>query len=223
MKPLVMLSSLLFLLAFSKLQAQATEHLLKMSQGANNALSLQIAGADEKLVAETWKNYMKDFYDAKVKWDRKTKEYLADDASITAIGLGNTVDVYATTEEDKNNNTTINVWFDLGGAFLSSREHADRYEEAEKLMLRFGLEVAREKTRLELDNEKGELRQLQKDLERLKTANDRYHKEIERAQEAIKKAEADIVQNEKDQQDMLEKIAGQEKAIQSVEQRLNGL
>ncbi len=223
MKPLVMFFAFLFFATSGKLHAQVFERLKEMSLGVNNAISLEITMADEKLVAEVWKNYMKDFYDAKVKWDRKTKEYLAEDASIAAIGLGNTVDVYATMEE-KGDNTIINTWFGLGGgAFLSSREHAGRYEEAEKLLLRFALEVAREKTRQELEGEKGELRQLQKELERLKAANDRYHKEIERAQEAIKKAEADIVQNAKDQEAMLGKIAEQEKAIQAVEKRLNEL
>ena len=222
MKPLVILSTFLLLLNYSQLQAQVYEQTLSMSQGPQKALSLELANADEKLVADVWKNFMKDFYDAKVKWDRKAKEYFADNADIPAIGLGNTVDVYATTDQ-KGSNTTINVWFDLGGAFLSSREHPDRFDEGEKLLLRFALEVAREKTRQEVSAENDQLRKLQKELERLQANKERSQKEIERAQEAIKKAEADIVQNEKDQVDMLEKIAEQEKAVEAVKQRLGEL
>ncbi|MCO6490407.1 MAG: hypothetical protein J5I98_18475, partial [Phaeodactylibacter sp.] len=221
MKPLVILFAF-FLAAGYSLQAQVSEQTRKMSQGANNALILEIPNADAKLVAEVWKNYMKDFYNAKPKWDRKAKEWFADNTDITAIGRGNTVDIYASAE-DKNNGTDFSLWIDLGGAYLSSREHPERYSEAEKLLLRFALEVAREKTRQELEGETDEMKKLQREMGRLKSLNERYHKEIERAEEAIKKAQQDIVDNEKLQEDMLLQIAEQEKVIEGVQKRLNDL
>ncbi len=210
------------LAAWNTVQAQIAEQTKSMSQGAKNALVLEIPNADAKLAADVWKNYMKDFYGSKAKWDRKAKEWFCDDADITAIGRGNTVDIYATTE-GRGSDALVNVWIDLGGAYLSSREHGEQYAEAEKLLMRFALEVAREKTRGELEGEKDELKKLQRELDRLKSLNERYHNEIKRAEEAIKKAQEGIVENERLQEEMLQQIAEQQKAIDAVQMRLNDL
>lgn len=204
------------------LNAQIKEQTIKMSEGNNNALSLEIPNVSDKLVNEVWKDYLKDFYDSKPKWNRKTDEWFADDADIAALGLGNTVDIYATVEERKEN-VVLNMWVNLGGAYLNSKDHRERYTEAEKMLMRFGLEVARVKTEDELEDEQDQLKELQKELSRLKSYNERYHKEIERAKEAIKKAEQDIVDNEKEQEQMLKTIEEQEAAIKAVEKRLNDL
>ena len=79
---------------------------------------------------------MKNFYDSKPKWDRKAKEWVCDNADITAISRGNTVDIYATTE-DNGNRGVIYVWFDLGGHLLPGTPR--KYTEAEKLLVRFAL------------------------------------------------------------------------------------
>lgn len=212
----------LFFLLTLTLGAQIEEQIYKMSQGSNNALALEIPAVSDKMVSDLWKDYLKDFYDAKPKWDRKAKEWFSDDAEIAALGLGNTVDIYATVEEEKDN-VVLRMWVNLGGAYLNSREHPERYTEAEKILMRFGLEVAREKTKEELEAEKDKLKDLQRELSRLESDNKKYHKEIERAQEAIKKAEKDIEENEEAQKQQEEVIKLQEKAIKEVEKRLNDL
>ena len=213
---------LLVLILGTTLHAQIREQKVKMSMGVQNALTLEIPGVTDKLVGEVWKNYLKKEYRTKVKWNRKTDEWFADDADIASLGLGNTIDIYATAEE-KGEDVRLNVWFDLGGAYLSAKDHKDRYTDAEKMLMRFGLEVAKEKTRRELEYEMDELKDLQKELAKLQTANDRYHKEIERAKEVIKKAEEDIVNNEQEQKNMEGQITDQEKVIKGVEKRLNDL
>lgn len=193
-----------------------------MSQGVQNALVLDIPDTDSKLVGKLWQNYMKDFYDSKSKYDRKAKEWFSDDVTIVAIGLGNTVDVHAQTEK-AGNGATLTMWINLGGAFLSSSAHPDRYTEAEKMLMRFALEVARETTRMEMESEEKELKRLETDLKKLQAANDRYHKEIERAEEAIKRAKENIVQNVIDQESTVGKIDNQSKVVNTVRQRLNEL
>lgn len=221
MKPLMILLAF-SLAAWNSVQAQIYEQIKSMSKGANNALVLEIPAADAKLVSDVWKEYMKDFYSTKPKWDRKAKEWFCDDAGITAVGRGNTVDIYATIEE-KGNEALVNVWFDLGGAYLSSREHPEQYVEADKILMRFALEVAQEKTGRELSGEMDEMKKMQREMARLKSLNERYLKDIERAEEAIKQAQANILENEKLQEEMLQQIAEQEKAIETVQKRLNGL
>lgn len=202
--------------------SQITERNVKMSQGTQSALVLNIPDTEAKLVGRLWQSYMKDFYDSKPKFDRKADEWFSDDAKIVAIGSGNTVDVYANTEK-AGNGTDLTMWINLGGTFLSSSNHPDRFTEAEKMLMRFALEVARETTRMEMEAEEKEMKKMESELRKLKVANDRYHKEIARAEEAIKRAKANIEQNVIDQEDMVSKIDGQSKTIEAVRQRLNEL
>lgn len=202
--------------------AQVVERSVGMSAGVQNALVLEIPAVDEGLVSDLWKDYMKDFYREKPKWQRRDKEWLSDDADIAALGMGNTVDVYAKTEQ-KDDNAYIYMWVDLGGAYLNSRQHRERYTEAEKILIRFGLEVARAKVKIELEEQEDLLKDLNRDRERLISDKERSEREIERAKEAIAKAEKDIEENLKAQEEMVERIKAQEAVIKEVQKRLNDL
>lgn len=215
----------IFLLAIGAaqfIQAQVVERSVGMSAGAQNALVLEIPAVDAGLVSDLWKGYMKDFYREKPKWQRRDKEWLSDDAEIAALGMGNTVDVFAKTEQ-KGDNTFVYMWIDLGGAFLNSSQHRERYTEAEKILVRFGLEVARTKVKIELEEQEDMLKDLNRDLARLASDKERSEREIQRAKETIAKAEKDIEDNLKAQEEMAERVKAQEAVIREVQKRLNDL
>jgi hypothetical protein len=218
------LSLLLFatLLWAQPLVSQISEQVVEMSAGAQNALVLPIPGVSEELVSDLWKDYMKDFYDAKPKWQRRDDEWLSDDADILAIGKGNTVDVYAKTEE-QDNEVLVYLWIDLGGAFLNRQEHPGRYAEADKLLMRFGLEAAKENIRLELEAQEDALKDLERDLARLESDKERSEREIRRAEETIEKAKEDIEQNLEEQKAMKQRIEEQRELIKEVQKRYNRL
>lgn len=202
--------------------AQVRESRRTMSQGSNNAMVLSLPDVEEKFIKKLWQDYIDDFYDVKTKKVRKAKEYLSDNAEIASIGGNTPIDIYAYFEGDQED-VELTVWFDLGGAYLSSTDHPDRYKEAEKMLMRFALEVAKESTKLELEDQEDMLKDLEKYLAKLKKDNDRYHRTIENAQKKIAEAEADIEQNEKDQLDAQAKIAEQLKAVEAVRKKLNDL
>ncbi|HMQ47586.1 MAG TPA: hypothetical protein PKA00_18665 [Saprospiraceae bacterium] len=212
-----------FLLSgFQLVQAQVKEGNHSMSQGAQNALSLEIPNTNAKLVSDVLKDFLKDSYKIKAKFDKKTDEWFGDDAEISAIGQGNTFDLYAMVEE-KGENTTVYFWYNLGGAYLNSKDHPDRYPEAEKMLMQLGIEVAKANVRIELENEQKNLKGLERELDQLKSSKEKSQKEIERAQQAIKDAEAAIAQNEKDQEAMNKRIEEQMDLIKKIEKRLNDL
>jgi len=213
---------LLLLLLPALAFAQVQEKMLDMSAGQQPALVLEIPGVSQDLVSDYWKQYMKDFYREKPKWQRRDDEWLSDDADISALGMDNTVDVYAKTEK-QGENVEVQMWVDLGGAFLNSREHPNRYTEGEKLLLRFALEVAREKMRLDIEAQEDLLKDMNRDMERLASQKERSERQIERAKETIRKAKADIEQNLQEQADMQTKIAEQEKLIKKLQQQRNDL
>lgn len=217
------LGFLLLMTAFlTKLDAQVYEQYKTMSLGDRNALTMTLPQNKDKFVGTLWSAYLKEFYGAKSKFNKKTGEWFTDNADMPAIGLGNTVDVYATAEQI-NDDVRLSVWFDLGGAYLTLREHYDRYPEAEKLMMRFALEVAQKSTEEQLGTEEKKLKALENELKKLQSSNERYLKDIERARETIRKSEEGIAQNDKDQAAAQEKIEQQKKAIEAVRRKLNDL
>jgi len=90
-------------------------------------------------------------------------------------------------------------------------------------MMRFALEVAKASIQQEIDAEDKQLNRMETDLRKLKSANERYHKEIEKAEEAIKKAEGNIVKNVRDQEETVKKIEMQKELLDQIRKKLNDL
>ena len=212
----------LFVFSISNSFAQVKEMKRSMSNGNKNAVSLDVANADEKLVSDVWKSFLKDNYKGKTKYDRRSKEYFTDDVKIPAIGQGNTVDIYATIEE-KGTDATLYVWYNLGGSYLSSYEHSNRFDAAEKMILRLGLEVEKEKVRQEISAEEKNMKDMEKDLKRLESENDKLHKAIEKAKKEILEAEEKIAQNLEEQVIAKEKIQEQSNVVDKVREKLKSI
>jgi len=115
------------------------------------------------------------------------------------------------------------MWVDFGGAFLASSTHSDRYVEGEKFLMRFALFVAKENTLLELEEEANQLKKLETLLKRLNRENERYHREIEQAKEAIRRAEANIETNLQEQDQANQQIEIQQGLLEEVKKRLEDL
>ncbi|MCB0620164.1 MAG: hypothetical protein KDC43_00935 [Saprospiraceae bacterium] len=213
--------AVLLLTGAVRLQGQITESTRSMNMGSQNALILEIPNADDKLVEKWWKQYMKD-YDAKTKRVKGSDEELSDDADIPGIGAGNTVDVYSLTERSGNGVRQV-VWFDLGGAFLSSQMHGDRYVEGEKFMMRFGLYVTKEMIQIELKEEEKRMKDLESDLKKLQRDNEKLHEDIADYERRIEEAKAGIEQNLLDQKAREKDIESQQNVIEEVKKKLSEL
>ncbi len=201
------------------LDAQVQEMEKNMALGSHNALVIDIPLADDKLVAKVWNNYIKEFYKGKTKQVKGGCEIVAEGASIPALNPGGTVDLYALPEK-VGGDARLSLWIKLPQGYLNSREHGDQYKDAEALLRRFAVEVNKEKVRMDLVAQEKELANLEKELKRLQSDNAKYNKEIEDAKARIKKAEENIVQNEKDQKTTEEKITNQKKTLDTVRKRL---
>lgn len=221
MKNLPFVLALLFI-SFQSLSAQLYEKAVPMSTGNNNALTLMLPKASVKSVERVWQNYMDEYYDSKPKWNRKTKEWVINDADILALGRGKAIDLY-TTFDQQGDQVSVNLWVDMDGEYLTSRGYSDRYTDAEKLMMRFALEVAKSSVQAELDDEEKQENRMETDLRKLKNANERYHKDIERAKAAIEKAEKEILKNVRDQEAMVKKIEMQRELLDQIRKKLNDL
>jgi hypothetical protein len=202
-------------------QAQISEGSRSMSAGSQNAMVITLPGTTDKFVDKQWKDFMKK-YDGKVKNGEGKNMTFTDDAKIADIGGANTVDVYAQALE-KGEDVEFVMWVDLGGAYLSSQQHKERYTGAEKFLMRFALQVATEQTKEELKEEEKKMKNLENDMKRLERDNERYHKEIQDAEQRIQKAKSDIEQNLRDQEEMQRMIKEQEKMLDLVKKKLKDL
>ncbi len=215
-------SLMLFLLMSTIMMAQTSTERKTMSEGVYEAIVIQIPDLDKKIVGDLWADFTKDFYGVRSKYNRKTKEYFSDDAEVAAIGQGNTFDMYASIEE-KGSGSELSVWYDLGGAYLSARDHGDRHLEAEKMLLRFGLEAAKEKIRLDIKAQEKALDGLMGDLKKMENDKERMERDIEKAQEAIARAEQGLEENAQDQVNKNAEIKAQEELIEATKQKLKDL
>lgn len=190
-----------------------------MSLGTNTGMVMSFQDVDDKLVGKLWEDFLKDRYGVKPGWDRKQKEWFADNANIPAIGGATPVDVHAATD-GKKGNINFTVWFNMGNTFLNSSDYPEQYAEAEKMMEQFMVEVKKAQTGMELEDQEKELKKLEKELEKLQSANERYNKDIEKAEEAIKKAKDSIVENEKEQELTRQRIETQKEVVKNVDEKL---
>ena len=103
-------------------QAQKVkETTANMSQGEKNAFMLNTPDIDTKGTGIIWMDFMKP-YKGKTQFNKKTGEWFTDNAKIPRMS-DNTMDVYTIFQEKGKNTRGVMVWFDLGGAFLSSKDH----------------------------------------------------------------------------------------------------
>jgi len=199
--------------------AQITEEGRAMSKGFENSVVLEMPDVDSDFGEKLWKKYIKPFGG---KTKKIKSEWFTDESKIAGIGGANTVDMYMKTNES-GGNVEFAVWFDLGGAYLSSQEHPDAYVEAEKFLMRFALFVAKEKTSVELNNEEKEMRKLENMLKRLERDNERYHREIELAKEKILQNEGNIETNVVEQEEARKLIELQLELVEKIRLRLSEL
>lgn len=200
--------------SFSQKKITIDERTKSFADGSHNALIVNIYEADEDLILKEWKRLMKD-YDAKV---TSKKETFADDAMIKNLSP-NTVDIYAFAEKNSDGDFNLVVAFDLGGAFLSSSQHSDKYRTAEKILHEFAVNTAKEAIKDQLKDEEHNLSRMEKDQQSLERDKENLLKNIEDYKQKIIKAEDDIKTNEKDQETKKEEISKQQKFITEIKEK----
>jgi len=191
------------------LQAQVfSEANRPMSQGNHNSflIDFRIGEADD--IVDMWQDYQKDF-DArrKPKKNRKTGEYFADNVEIEAIS-DNTIDIYSTVEgKGKAGGAIITIWFNLGGAYLSSGRHPERMEATQAWLQGFKNRVLQNYAEDALEAEEDKLDGLEDELKDLEKERKEAEKEVAELEEALNEAKAKV-------KETIEAIGAKKEAVQ---------
>ena len=204
--------------SFSQKKITIDERTKSFADGSHNALIVNIYEADEDLILKEWKRLMKD-YKAKVS---SKKETFADDAMIKNLSP-NTVDIYAFAEKNSDGDFNLVVAFDLGGAYLSSSQHSDKYRTAEKILHEFAVSTAKEAIKDQLKDEEHNLSRMEKDQQSFERDKENLLKNIEDYKQKIIKAEDDIKTNEKNQETKKEEISKQQKFITEIKEKQSNI
>ncbi len=198
-------------------KTKVEESVENIAGGNNNSLVVWIPESNRKLVAKEWAALMKK-NKASVK---SKKEIFADDAILPQIS-SNTIDIYAITEQKKNDVKLI-VAFDLGGAFLSSRSHESQYIVAEKMVYDFAVEVARQNVQSSIAAEKKIMTGLEKKMEKLEKDNSKRQKSNEKMKKQIESNEKVISDNQKTIESYSNDIKNSKSKIETLEKKFKAV
>lgn len=199
---------------------QFAEAVRPMSQGDHNSYMLDFKIGDADNIGKLWADYQKSFKTKKPKEDRKTKEYFADDATISSIS-DNTIDIYSTVKDKGTSaGAFVTVWFDLGGAYLSSSRHPDRIEAAKTWLQGFQEVVAKEYAAETLKAEEDLLKNMEKELKNLEKDKDSATSEIKDLEKALEEAKANLKTAEKAVSTKQEEVNKQSEMVKSAKQKL---
>ena len=221
MKLRILTLYVLFVSSLTGLQAQVVEEPKPMSLGVQNAMVLELPNVEKTFVEKLWMRYMKTF-DGNTKKVKRSKEWHTQNAEIAEIGGEKALDLYIQAEET-GERVAFYLWVALGDVFISASQFPQKSVEAEKLLMRFGLYVAKESTRSELEQEETALKQLKANLKKLERDDERYHREIEKARQRIVQAENNLDKNASEQRQTRKLIQLQKQAIESVKKKLDSL
>jgi len=183
--------------------AQVSEEEKAMSQGVNNAIVVNIPNTTTKIAEKVWKNFAKQFK-GKTKRNRKAEEWKTSGGKVSGIGEDG-LTVYAQIQSESDD-VELSMWIPMSDGYLSSTDYKDEFEEAEKLLNDYALEVKIETVKQELNGEEKNLSKLEKDLKKLKKDNEGYHKDIKNAEKAIDDSEKALITNEEDQKEAVKNV-----------------
>lgn len=207
---------------------QVSESNEAIGNGNNNAMVVNLFENDVDKVEKEWKNTIKNYKTEKTNLHHHS--LFADNVLINEISTG-TVDIYSSFIEKKENKSVrMIVAIDLGGVFMSSNQHGDKFLAAKKIVHDFAVRLTKEALEQQLAEQSKKLEKLvekkddlEKDKKNMNSRIEEDREKIKKAQEDIAKNEESIKKNEKDQQEQQLKIDEQKKMVQEFQKRVDSV
>lgn len=187
-----------------------------MSFGTRPGFSVGFPNTDQKLVDEVWTDFVKNNFAGKLKKGKKGEKSAGGLRSTNVSS--NEFTLYSKLEK-VGDGAQLDVWFDVGPYFLNRRDDATRTNDTKELLTRFYYDVRRAAVGQEVKAEEEKLKEMETKMKKLQRDNTTLNKDIETYKAKLKKAEADLVQNQKDQEATIIDIDKQRQAVEAARQR----
>jgi hypothetical protein len=198
---------------------QETER--NMSFGSRPCFRLEFAKADPSLVEDLWKDYVKNNFKGKLKRDKGSGEWFATGLKSNMMD-GDVFGVYSTIDKS-DKGTVLTVWIDAGTYFLSRRENSGKTEEVSRSLRTYYFDVRRAQIGKEIKDQEAKLKDMDLKQKKLQKENESLRKDIEAYKAKLKKAEDDVVKNEKDQETTILDTEAQRKVLEDIHRRLDNV
>jgi len=186
-----------------------------------NHVSISLPEVKRNMVNRLWADFARNRFGSRVKYDRKTREFVALGANMGSGSMGQVNLISQTAQSGRD--VRFNLSVEYPTSTLSGTFTAKRVADTPSILKDFAREVEREKVRLRIIEEDRNLKKMESELHQLKNTNLRYHREIELAEAKILKTRENIVQNEKDQVMAAERIEKQKGVLVQAKRLLQQL
>ncbi len=182
----LLIAVLALLFQGANLRAQINPNKRMMSFGPQPALEVSLPNADEDLIIDVWKHYLKKY--GKVKRNKKAGEYYLEDERINPIAKKKEISIYMIPEKEQ-----AVVFIDLKNGFLS--QEREEYNAAVRFLENYQKAVEIERYKRWIEQEKKKLKSLNKKLTKLSKREKKLHGRIEEARRIIKESEEELKEN----------------------------
>ncbi len=216
------LSTLFMLLPFTAILAQGistSEKTENFSTGSHNAIVVNIPYGTKEIIEDQLKNELKDWGG---KYNSSKEEQFTIQASSKDMGDKN-YDAYAKILTDSDGSMKVAFAIDLGGAYLSSREHNEQFTAMTARIKKFAKKTSEKCIEKELEAENKILSTLEKNQRDLEKDQRDYENSIEDYKKKITEAEDKIKENANMQQAKKSEISTQTTKIGEVEKKKKSL
>jgi len=220
---------------FPKFEAptyEVTEGDASISSGINSGLSVMLPNIDKKFAAGKWSGFVKE-YKASRKLSKDSKVHKLSGDEVKAMDMlipslsSSLINVYALFDES-DNGVKVSTFYEMeDGMYLSKGDDPKKYAVAELMLKDFGKKCVVDQINDEVEGEEKSLKKTEKEQSKLINQHgnlerliEKKLKEIEKAKEAIKKAENDIVENLSDQKLKKVEVEQQRKVVDYVKRKL---
>ena len=204
--------------AFAQNNITIKEEMVAIDGTSRNSLTVILVEAKTDDVKKAWKKQLKDL---KGKVSDKTIIF-GDDCKSKEMG-DNSFDVYSLVEEATDAGVRLVVAFDLGGAYLSTAAHPDKYPIAEKLVYGFAIEQAKAVVSGQIESNGKILKGFEKEIAGLEKEKAGYESDIKDAEKKIEEAKAAIEKNVANQANKKTEIEGMKAAVADLEVKLKNI
>ncbi len=220
MKTLISSFSLLFIgtFGFSQNDIKVSEETQSFSNGSHNSIVVNIPFADKDMVLKALKSEMKS-WGGKV--DGKS-DLVLKQGKMKETG-DKPFDAYGKIVGEGSGGIKVAVAIDLGGAYLSSREHNDKYSVFVKKMKAFASKTATEAMNDKISEEKKIFAALEKDQKNLVKEKEKEEKDIVDAKKEIEDSEKKLIENKNNTETKLKELATQKEKMAGLEELLRSI
>lgn len=214
--------AVLLFIALSGLQGfaqigEVTEVTSTMSHGNQKGFKILIPESNTKDVERAWSELMRD-YDGKTTKVSKTDDYLTEQVIIPSI-TENALNVYVNFTETAEG-VYMKAFYFNGSEYISGAGNSKAAMSIRGLMKRFAKSVVLESLANQLNEEKKNLKRLEKEEKTLEKDLEGYEDDIKKAKELIEKREKDIIKNKKDTENKKSEIVTQKEKVGKLKAKL---